>query len=217
MYSPEKNLAVALKESKFLKQYINDLPSDAWDRQSACDLWTVREVVTHLVIVNQAFTATITRGLRGISTPPEGAAPAGTMSASSVSERFHQGVVAARERLGDEILKQFNHTNDQMDELLSSVSDFDWEKPCHHAVSVFPVRTFLNTRVSELVMHGWDIRSPFETNARISPDAIPIVLELLPSFINWQFWPSDRLPEAVRYHFELTGPGSRNIDILIER
>ncbi len=74
----------------------------------------------------------------------------------------------------------------------------------------------MNTRISELVMHGWDIRSLLDPSTRLSPAAIPMIMELLPSFFHWQFWQGERLNKSVRYRFELTGPANRNINILVE-
>ena len=36
-------------ESRRFNQYLSDSPSDAWSKQSACDLWRVEDVVAHLV------------------------------------------------------------------------------------------------------------------------------------------------------------------------
>jgi len=40
---------VVQTESERLKQYLAALPQDAWTKPSACALWEVRDVVTHLI------------------------------------------------------------------------------------------------------------------------------------------------------------------------
>jgi uncharacterized protein (TIGR03083 family) len=35
-------------ETERIKRYLHALPPEAWERQSACDQWQVREVVAHL-------------------------------------------------------------------------------------------------------------------------------------------------------------------------
>jgi hypothetical protein len=67
-----------------------------------------------------------------------------------------------------------------------------------------------------LVVHGWDIRSRLEPEAELSSDAIPLVLKYIPSFANWLFWPKGELPEPICYRFELNGPGSRDIDVVVD-
>jgi len=215
MNSPGHDLAVTLNASHAFKQYINYLPSSAWGQQSACDRWTVCDVIVHMVNVNKAFAAFISRGLQGIQAPPEGATAPGTLSASSAAEIWHKSVLSVRKRLGNEILSRFTASSDHLDKLLADLKDADWEKPCYHPAAIFPVRRFLNSWTSELVVHGWDIRSRLEPGAKLSADAVPLVLNYIPSFANWLFWPTGGLPEPVCYRFELNGPGSRDIDIVV--
>lgn len=216
MNSPDHDLAVTLNESQAFKRYINDLPSGAWEQQSACEGWTVGDVIVHMVNVNRAFTTFITRGLQGIQTPPEGATAPGTLRASSAAELWHKSVLVVRKRLGNKILGRFNESSDHLDKLMSDVKDADWEKPCYHPALIFAVHRFLNARTSELVVHGWDIRSKLEPMSEVSSDAIPLVLEYIPLFANWLFWPKGELPEPICYRFELNGSGSRDIDIVIK-
>jgi len=216
MNSYKQDLAVTLGEAHAFKQYINALPPDAWEQQSACDRWTVGDVIVHMLNVNNAFITFISRGLQGIQTPPKGAAAPGTLSASSAAEIWHRSVLTVRKRLGNEILAQFNVSSDHLDKTLAEVKDADWEKPCYHPAAVFPVHRFLNAWTSELVVHGWDIRSRLEPEVELAPDAIPLVLKYIPSFAEWLFWPEGELPESVCYRFELNGPGSRDIDIVVE-
>ena len=215
MNSPEQDFAVTLNESSAFKQYINDLPPNAWKQQSACEQWTVGDVIVHMVTVNHFFATFLSRGLEGIQTPPEGQTAPGALSASSAADIWHQSVLAVRKRLGNEILDRFNATSDHLDKLMADVKDSEWNKPCYHPAEIFPARRFLNARTCELVMHGWDIRSRLEPEIEISSNAIPLVLQFIPSFANWLFWPKGELSEPICYRFKLNGPGSRDMDIVV--
>ena len=66
-------------ESARLKPYLHALPREAWSRPSACAQFQIQEVVAHLVLNAEGYTASISRGLQGDTAPPAGRPPAGTV------------------------------------------------------------------------------------------------------------------------------------------
>ena len=218
MDSPDDRVRLVQSESERLKQYLSSLPTDAWSRPSACDLWEVRDVVAHLAGDAAFYTRMVSRGSQGDSSPPEGYPPPGTADANSSSERIGQGAISDRERLGDRLLPSFNERNDQLNQLLSGLGPQGWDAPCYHPGGVFPARNFINMRMLELSMHGWDIRSSLEPSAHLSAESIPAIMDLIPGLFGWLFRPGSRLPAPVRYRFQLTGVASSDgvSDIVVE-
>ena len=66
-----------------------------------------------------------------------------------------------------------------------------------------PASGFVNLRLIELAMHGWDIRSRLEPPARLPTDSLPVFMEVISGLISrWGFLPASRLPTPIRYRFE---------------
>ena len=77
------------------------------------------------------------------------------------------------------------------------------------------METYLNLRITELIVHEWDIRSRLGPEAVMSPESIPAIIEMFPVFVVGRlFNPGANLPTAARFRFELTGPGSGGHDIV---
>ena len=82
-------------ESERLSEYLQKLPVEAWQRQSACDRWNVADVVAHLNFGAQFYEECISRGLRGDTSPPEGLPPPGEADPAVMGEVIAQGAISA--------------------------------------------------------------------------------------------------------------------------
>lgn len=177
----------------------------------------MQDVVAHLVGGAEFYTGSISRGLQGDTSPPEGRPPAGMRNAASAAEDIAQRTIARREQLGDQLLVTFEATDQALNRLLASLSPQDWERPCYHLGGLFPVRWFRDARLGELVIHGWDIRSRFEPEAPLSPENLPVLIDLLTIVTpGWTFSPGAKLATPVRYRFAVTGTVPRTINIVVE-
>ena len=203
-------------ESTRLKPFLHALPREAWSRPSACAQFQVQDVVAHLVLNAETYTASISRGLQGDASPPAGRPPAGTVNAVSAAEGISQRTIARREQLGDQVLAAFATADDALTRLLAGLGPQEWETPCYHSGGVFPVRWFAQMRLSELVIHGWDIRSRFAPDAPLSPESLPVLMDLLATLTpGWAFSPEAKLAMPVRYRFAVTGTVPSTIDIVV--
>ena len=88
MESVEQRVKILRHEAEVFKQYLTSLPAAAWSQPSACDRWTVADVVSH--IGSQGFAETITRGLRGVISPPEGRPPVAEHNEDEFAEGLRQ-------------------------------------------------------------------------------------------------------------------------------
>lgn len=209
-------------ESEWLKEYLNSLPPDAWGRPSACDRWTVADVVAHLTWVAEFYVDTISRGVRGDASSPKDRPPGDFTGATSFDEYIAQRAIALRESLGDQLLTTFSAQYDGLNQLMAGLSPQDWEKPCSAGrLQNIPAQGFISLSAQECAIHGWDIRSRLESTAPLSAESLPVLMEWIPARFRLpgyaDFPTGPRLPSAIRYRFELTGVAPSKRDIIVDK
>ena len=197
-----------------LKKLLGTLPTEGWELPSACELWQVRDVVAHLTGGAERQIESMGRGLRGDASPSPTFAP---MDVATMSAHNARRDVALRERLGEELLAAFVARYDQLGELLARFGPQDWEKGCWHARrGVMPAREYLDLRIQELAVHDWDIRWAIEPEPHLDPDSVPLLLEMVPTWLGMSFRPGPRLPSPLVYRFEIMGWPSRRHLVVVE-
>jgi uncharacterized protein (TIGR03083 family) len=215
MDSVADKVRLVKRESARIGEYLRTLSPSAWSTQSACDSWQVRDVVAHMTGAVDMFGANIARGAAGDASPPEGFPPAGQGDMAARLAANAQRAIDFRESQGGDLLKAFNDRRAQFDDVLSQLSEPDKDKPCYHPAGTISVETYLNLRITELIVHEWDIRSRLEPAAVLSPESLPAIIEMFPVFVVGRlFNPGSRLSITVRFRFELTGPASGSHDIV---
>lgn len=221
MNSWEDRVRLLQTESQRFQQYLQELPDEAWTKQSACDLWQVHDVVAHLVGNAEFYAGTVERGLKGESEPPEGRPAAGTGHPSLGAAGTAEGAIANRERLGDKLLSILEARSNHLNQLLAGLSAEDRNKPCYHPGGIVPAGNFVDLRFKELGLHDWDIRSALEPEPQLIADSLPsMVILITESFasgsIRWAFWPGPALPSPVRYRIEVAEPVAIRGDIVVD-
>jgi len=197
-----------------LKEFLGTLPTEAWELPSACELWQVRDVVAHLTGGAERQIESMARGLRGDASPPPTFAP---MDVATMPARNARRDVVLRERLGKNLLATFATRYDQLGELLARFSPHDWGKPCWHARrGVMPAREYVDLRIQELAVHDWDIHWAIEPEPHLDPESVPLLLEMVPTWLGMIFHPGPRLPSPLVYRFEITGWPSRRHLVIVE-
>ena len=159
MYSVVAKARLVKTESARIGEYLRTLSPSDWSTQSACDSWQVRDVVAHLTAAVDMFGPNIARGAAGDASPPEGLSPAGQGDMAARLAASAQRAKDFRESLGSGLLEAFNERRVQFDDVLSQLRDTDGDKPCYHPAGTISVETYLNLRITELIVHEWDIRS----------------------------------------------------------
>ena len=217
MTSSPDRVRLLRSETQRFHEYLSTLPDEAWSQQSACERWQVDDVVAHLTGAVDMYAGNMSRGVQGDASPPEGAGPTGTGDLAARLEANTQRTITLKESLGKDLLPTFGARCDDLDRLLASFGPQDFEKPCYHPAAILSLRTFIDLRITEVVVHEWDIRSKLEPGTQISPQGLPAVLDLIPGFLVGRlFRPGSGLSNTVRYRWNLTGavPGSH--DIVVE-
>jgi uncharacterized protein (TIGR03083 family) len=214
MYSDADRVKTVDAEAKRLEQYLSALSPEDWQRPSACDQWQVADVVAHLTGMRVA--ETIARGLQGDLSPHEDL-DVSPRTDLSMRERIAQGSMAFRERLGDQLLSAFMTNNAHLAQVLVGLAPHDWETLCYRVTGPAPVRTLIDIRITELALHGWDIRSRFETHATLSVESLPALLTMLPRMVRGALRPQASHTIPVRYRFVVTTPVAVRQDIVLSR
>ena len=221
MQSFEERASLYKSESEAFQEYLKALPSEFWGRQSACDEWLVGDVVAHLVGNSEFYAGTVTRGLQGESSPPEGRPDAGTGHPSISAAALAKSSIEAKERLGDKLLETYLEKDNILINLLTGLSSEDQVKPCYHPGSIVPAGNFVDLRFKEIVLHQWDIRSVIEEKSGLSAASLgSMVILIQESFasgsLRWAFWSGPPLDRPVRYRFEVKSPVAVTADIVVE-
>lgn len=218
MNSPEERVKIATVESERLKEYFRSLPPEAWNKPSACDRWEVRDVVSHLARVAEVYINRIHESLQGDLSTPHGQPAPGPINASPLAEGNAQQAISRREGLGDQVLSDFIKNNDRLIQMMTTLGPQDWGRPHYYtSLGTEPLRYRPDLWISELAMHGWDIRSKLESEAHLSDESLPVLMDVIPGqLVRFLFSPRDRLAVSIRYRCELTGAGARNYDIVVE-
>ncbi len=212
--SPEGELVkVVEQESTALVDYLKALSPDGWNKQSACDLWTVADVVGHLVYVMEMVTGGVSRGMKGDLTPPEGWPAIGGDEAAR-QKFLANGGIERKDRLGEQLLPTYERIVHQAIELFTTLGPEDWERPCYRPAGIMPARRFIRAVVTETAMHSWDIRSRLETTTHLTPQSLVVFMESMPRLPQVQSEP--RLASPLRYRFDVSGPVPFHRNIVFE-
>jgi hypothetical protein len=116
------------------------------------------------------------------------------------------------------VLPDFIAQNDQLNQLMATLGPQDWDKPHYYAsLGTEPLRFRPDLWIQELSVHGWDIRSRFGPDVHLSDESLPVLMDVVPGQLTkFIFRPGPRLPTPIYYRWELTGPGARPSDVVVE-
>ena len=215
MSVPEQRVSILQSETQKLEEFLGTLSHEDWQRSSRCDQWTVADVVAHLTAMDQDCAARIVRALHGDASPPPQASPIAGQAAADIAHH----AIAARQRLGDDLLPTFSAAQSALQETLATIGPADWDKPCYHPWGSVSIGWLVDALINERIIHGWDIQSVFDPHARLSSACLPMMVERNAQRRRWRKAPSDAAgaEQALRYRFEVTGvPGYRTDVVLTD-
>ena len=213
MDTPEFRAKVLQAEAGEVKKYLGSLSPEAWQQPSACEGWTVADVVGHLA--RQPFTLQVTRGLQGDFSPSEGSPAVADHDEDRFAQSIFQRAKSANEEYGDLLLETLNQRLEKDVEIFNSVDPKDWETLCYWPPGPEPVRTLLDMSISELTMHAWDIRSVLDGQYHLSKDSVGVLIDTVERAVRRAFRPDPSLGKPVRHRFIMTNPVSTSRDIVL--
>jgi len=216
MWSPEERINILRAETARVEHYLKALPEEAWKRPSACDRWTVADVVAHLTGSGRLYPPRIIRAVQGDASPDE---PAIHRLATGQLDPVGIGdwAITLRQELGDRLLSEFIKSNQTMDQALAKVGSQDWDKLVYRGVGTESLRNLVDVFITERTIHGWDIRSRFDPQASLSPECVPIIVERIPQRPRWWSFRAEAgfSPLPLRYRFEVAQPAPYVVDVVV--
>ena len=156
----------ALSRAEYERQlaYLERLPAEGWTEQSACRDWQVYQVVSHIGSQPEIHAANIRAGLRG--------EPAQTNEQRQAIWGYFDSLKPL------EVLPAFRKNNDAFFELIDSLSDDELGRTIPWFSGPTPMAGVLASRLNEQVLHTWDILWARDNQARLTPEAVPTLLQL---------------------------------------
>jgi uncharacterized protein (TIGR03083 family) len=192
------------------------LDTAAWARPSACTGWTVGDVFAHVTQGARNWSATITRAMAGDANPPLG--EQALRPGERGSEATAQRAITFRQELGEAgLLQAFANGYQNLHQVLLGLQPEDWDRPCYHRRGVLPTRDYVGLRLQELAIHGWDIRSAFDSAATVSERPLPALVGLAQRWLSNTFRPVPSLTAPVRFRFDIPGPMLVRQDMLVSQ
>jgi uncharacterized protein (TIGR03083 family) len=214
MTTPTNRIDLLETEAQALLAYLRSLPRESWERASACEGWTVADVVGHLTSVD--FAPRMLRGLAGDHSPPEGSPPPEQHDEDAFAQSIYQRAKDASQRLGDGLLDDFTQRINETVSLFRRVQPDQWDNLVYWPPGPLSVRTLLTQRIAELTMHGWDIRSRLEDGYRLSDGSVAALLDTVDRAARRAFRPDPLLEERpLRYRFRIGHPAERVMDLVL--
>jgi len=169
------HIPVIAHETARMGQAFRSWPQDYWGRPTYCPGWTAADAVAHLATGGDFYAQVIMSGRSGEPTFPWGA--------SSPAE-FREARQAAVKKLLDggpaAVLAGFEQAGAKLQAVLESLQEADLTKVALHPRGRIPLGSWIGMRILELSAHDWDIRQPHETDAHLSPTALPALLSAMP-------------------------------------
>ena len=214
MTTPTYRIDLLETEAQALLAYLQSMPRESWERPSACEGWTVADVVGHLTSVD--FAPRMLRGLAGDHSPPEGSPPPEQHDEDAFARSIYQRAIDARERLGDGLLDDFTQRVSEAVSLFRQVGQDQWDNLVYWPPGPLAIRTLLTQRIAELTMHGWDIRSRLEDGYHLSDGSVAALLDTVDRAARRAFRPDPLLEQRpLRYRFRIAHPAERVMDLVL--
>ncbi|MDE2787779.1 MAG: maleylpyruvate isomerase N-terminal domain-containing protein [Chloroflexota bacterium] len=214
MNAPANRIDLLEHEAKMLLDFLGDLPRDSWTSDSACEGWTVADVIGHLTSVD--LSTRLIRGLHGDHSPPEGSPPPEQHDEDAFARSIYQRAVDANQRLGDGLLADFTERISETVALFRQVQPDQWHNLVYWPAGPMLMDTLLTQRIAELTMHGWDIRSRLEDDFHLSDGSVAALLDTVDRAARRAFRPDPLLAgRPLRYRFSIDRPERRVLDLIL--
>ena len=201
--------------SRRIEDFLSALSPEELSSQSACDGWTVGDVVGHLLERGRPIPDQIERGLGGDLSATPGFTDDPPVSEDQFRLDLDRRAVEIRKELGDRLLPEFDLVNKEFDRVLSLVDEDDWEKLCYHRLRPETVRSKVDIRIAELAMHEWDMRWALDKNAVLAEESLPGLVNASGRAVRRAFRPDPSRPRPVRYRFLLSSPPLDSVDVVL--
>lgn len=213
MQSPVERVEVLRQEAAAFKERVAALTPEDWERPSACDGWSVADVVAHLS--GQDFVLNVGRGLQGDHSPLPGAVQVAEHDEDEFARNIFQRAFNTRAEAGDRLQEMLFRRLDEAVDLFDTVEEGQWNNLCYWPPGPEPVHTMLDMRISELTMHAWDVCSRFNPDYRLSENSVPALMDTVNRAVRRAFRPDTTIPAPQIYRFVIDQPVEAVYELVI--
>ena len=213
MQNPVERVEVLRQEAAAFKERVAALSPEDWERPSACDGWSVADVVAHLS--GQAFVLNVRRGLQGDYSPPPGSAPVTEHNEDEFARSIFQRAFNTRAEFGERLQEVLFQRLDEVVELFDTVEEGQWDNLCYWPPGPESVQTMLDMRISELTMHAWDVCSRFDPDYRLSDGSVRVLMDTVNRAARRAFRPDTTIPAPQIYRFVIKEPVEAVYELVI--
>lgn len=215
MVSTKEGVNLIAAETGRLKEYLRAGSPEDWGLDSPCEGWVVGDVIGHLGWAAEFFASAISQGRSGITSAPEGLPEIGSIPPTELPDFIARMAKEYHQSAGTGLVNNFSASVDRLGGVLAAMEDDDWGKECWGLRQLQPASAYVTTRISEVVIHSWDIRFPSDPDAGLSPDCVAVVLDRLPVWLNSLGLPELRTSQpSARYRFQTTGAADFQRDVV---
>jgi uncharacterized protein (TIGR03083 family) len=158
---PQAVLAPLVRQRERLEALLDDLSADEWHAPSRCDGWTVKDLVAHLVSVNNYWTFSIGAGVAG--TPSRALATFDPVAVPAALAAADAGTPAV------EMAERFRASNRAFCDLVRSLDADQWSVLAECPVGHVSTGVVAHHALWDFLIHEWDIALPLG-RAQIAED-----------------------------------------------
>ncbi|MDQ1618882.1 MAG: hypothetical protein QOE19_1451 [Actinomycetota bacterium] len=154
-------------------------PREAWEAPTACENWTTRDAVGHIVDTTEGYFAAFDAA-RGTGEQGQ------VYGLPAMAERANSQAIAFRDLPQDELLDRLRTDQQKMTGLLESLSPQDWTglMVTHPYMGPVPAFFYAAGQLMDYGVHSWDIREGTGRAHALSADAADLLVPFM--FALWQ-------------------------------
>jgi uncharacterized protein (TIGR03083 family) len=169
------NIPVVAKQTECMLQAMRSWPEAYWNRPTYCPDWTAVDAVAHLVTGANFYAQVMTSGRQGNPQMPWGIQDVSEFrqTRGEASRKLVEGGAVA-------LIEAFDRVSATLQEVLVGLKESELGEMAWHPRGLVPIGSWIGMRLTELAVHDWDIRQPYETPPRLAPDTLPGLCTVLP-------------------------------------
>jgi uncharacterized protein (TIGR03083 family) len=169
------NIAAVARETTRMVQAFQGWLAARWQLPTFCPGWKAADAVAHLATGGNFYAQVIAAGRQGSPQLPWGVSDAAGFRAArgAAAQKLVDGGPEA-------LIAGFKQGAATLQEVLESLREADLAKVAWHPRGLVPIGSWVGMRLTELVVHDWDIRQPHESPAHLAPTAVAAMLTTLP-------------------------------------
>ena len=191
-----------------LRGLLAQVQGDEWARTTPCTEWDVHDLAAHLAAVEGMF--------QGFPQPQP---PEGWSDPREGIDRWTaEGVAARRAWAHDEVLDEVARASDTQLARLRALDEAGWEQETMGPIGPTTMQGLNEIRLFDLYVHLLDLRAALDRPLDVArePAAVPACATRAITLTPWAAVKKAGVPDGTRIRLDLSGPGGRTADVVVE-